>query len=220
MDFETVRLVLMGMPGVGKGTQAVRLRERLGLPHLSTGDILRDAVKAGTPLGLQAKGTMASGRLVPDEVIGELISERLDTRDADRGFILDGFPRTLEQVAILDRVLESRGVVLDRVVLLEAPEQEIVRRLSGRRVCGSCGEVYHLDSRPSSKGAVCEQCAGALIQRPDDTEEVIRERLRVYREQTLPIADAYERRGMLLRVEGRGTPDDVFELLNAELVAS
>lgn len=210
----------MGMPGVGKGTQAARLRDRLALPHLSTGDLLREAVKAETPLGLQAKDTMASGRLVPDELIGSLISERLADADAARGFILDGFPRTLEQVTILDRVLERAGVELDRVVLLEASELEIVSRLSGRRVCESCGAVYHVDSNPSAKGQGCEQCEGSLIQRPDDKEEVIRERLRVYREQTLPIADAYERRGLLLRVEGRGTPDNVFELLSAELVTS
>jgi len=176
-----MRLVLMGMPGVGKGTQATRLRDRLNVPHLSTGDILREAVKAETPLGLQAKDTMASGNLVPDE---------------------------------------QRGVALDRVVLLEAPEEEIVRRLSGRRVCESCGEVYHVDSRPSAKGEQCEQCEGRLVQRPDDTEDVIRERLRVYREKTLPIAAAYEKRGLLLRIEGRGTPEDVFGLLKMELVGT
>lgn len=210
----------MGMPGVGKGTQAARLAERLGVVHLSTGDILREAVKAETPLGLQAKDTMASGKLVPDELIGEMISDRLVRADVKDGFILDGFPRTVVQVTILDRVLEQRGILLDRVVLLVAPEQEIVRRLSGRRVCEGCGSLYHVESKPSSKGEACERCDGTLIQRPDDTEGVIRERLEVYREKTLPIADAYEQRGLLVNVEGTGAPDEVFERLHAELVAA
>jgi adenylate kinase len=220
VEFETMKLVLMGMPGVGKGTQAARLAERLAVIHLSTGDILREAVKEETPLGLKAKDTMASGKLVPDELIGDMISERLARADVDGGFILDGFPRTVVQVAILDRVLEKRGISLDRVVLLGASEQEIVRRLSGRRVCGSCGAVYHVESKPSSGGDACERCDGALMQRPDDTEEVIRERLRVYREQTLPIADAYQERGLLVNVEGTGAPNEVFERLHAELVAA
>lgn len=215
-----MRLVLMGMPGVGKGTQAARLAERLRVVHLSTGDILREAVKQETELGLQARDTMAGGKLVSDDLIGDMISERLARPDAEPGFILDGFPRTLGQVEILDRVLERRGMSLDRVVLLAASEDEIVRRLGGRRVCESCGTVYHVESKPSSEGEACERCAGALIQRPDDTEEVIRERLRVYREQTLPIADAYEARGLLVSVEGTGAPDEVFERLHAELVAA
>ena len=210
----------MGMPGVGKGTQATRPAERLGVVHLSTGDILREAVRAATPLGLKAQDTMASGKLVPDELIGEMISERLARSDVAGGFILDGFPRTAVQVAILDRVLERCEIKLDRVVLLAASEQEIVRRLSGRRVCESCGAVYQLESKPSSKGDACERCEGALIQRADDTEDVIRERLRVYREQTLPIADAYKKRGLLVRIEGTGAPDTVFERLQAALVAA
>ena len=210
----------MGMPGVGKGTQAARLAERLGVVHLSTGDILREAVKAKTPLGLQAKDTMAGGKLVPDELIGDMISERLARPDVEGGFILDGFPRNLVQVEILDRVLGQRGIRLDRVVLLAAPEEEIVRRLSGRRVCETCGTLYHVESKPSSKGEACERCDGTLFQRPDDTEDVIRERLRVYREQTLPIADAYSERGLLVNVEGTGAPDEVFERLHAELVAA
>ena len=215
-----MRLVLIGMPGAGKGTQGARLRESLGVVHLSAGDILREAVKAGTALGLQAKDVMACGKLVPDELIGDLVAERLGEPDMQGGFILDGFPRTVEQVAILDRALERCGVELDRVVLLGATEEEIVRRLSGRRVCDACGAVYHVESKPSSKGAVCERCDGKLVQRPDDTEEVLRKRLRVYREQTLPIVGAYEKRGLLVRIEGTGAPDTVFERLQAALVAA
>jgi len=215
-----MRLVFMGKPGVGKGTQAVRLAESLGVVHLSTGDILREAVKAETPPGLEARDAMAGGKLVPDELIGDMISERLVRRDVEDGFILDGFPRTIEQVAILDRVLEGHGVKLDRVVLLSAPEEEIVRRLSGRRVCESCRELYHVESKPSSKGNACERCDGRLIQRLDDSEDVIRERFRVYLEQTLPIADTYAERGLLMNVEGTGAPDEVFQRLRTELVAA
>ena len=210
----------MGMPGVGKGTQAVRLRDQLGVLHLSTGDILREAVKAESDLGLQAKDFMSAGKLVPDELIGDLISERLGQEDAAAGFILDGFPRTVEQVTILDRALEKIEGDLDRVVLLAAPEEEIVRRLTGRRVCESCGSVCHIESSPPKVDGRCDACEGKLIQRPDDTESVIRERLRVYREQTLPIADAYEQRGLLAQIDGQGTPDDVFARLQGMLSAA
>ena len=215
-----VRIVLMGMPGVGKGTQAARLRERLGVLHVSTGDILREAVQDGTPLGQQAQGHMDSGALVPDRLIGEMIRERLGREDVAAGFILDGFPRTAEQVVILDGVLKKLGVGLDRVVLLQAPEEEIVRRLAGRRVCPRCGALYHLENRPPQAAGVCDECGSALTQRPDDTEEVIRERLRIYREQTLPIAEAYRERELLQEVEGTGDPDVVFERLEQGLELS
>jgi len=207
----------MGMPGVGKGTQAAKLRERLGVLHLSTGDILREAVRGGTELGREAQGFMAAGKLVPDELIGDMIRERLGRDDAAGGFILDGFPRTVEQVAILDRVLEKVGTELDRVVLLAAPEAEIVRRLTGRRVCEGCDRVFHVESAPPKEQGSCDDCGGKLIQRPDDKEDVIRERLRVFREQTLPIAEAYKKRGLLAEIDGTGEPDAVFERLDVEL---
>ena len=208
----------MGPPGVGKGTQAARLRQRLGVPHVSTGDILREAVSAGTPLGKRVKSYVDSGQLVPDELVGDLIGERLGKPDARSGFVLDGFPRTIEQVGILDRVLARLGVALDRVFMMEVSEAEVVRRLSGRRVCPRCNSVYHLESRPPKSAGVCDACGSALVQRPDDAESVIRERLRVYSSQTLPVAEAYRSRGLIQRVDGTGDPETVFSRLDAGLV--
>jgi adenylate kinase len=203
----------MGTPGVGKGTQAALLRDHLRVPHVSTGDILREAVREATALGRRVKGFLDCGALVPDELMGELIAERLARPDARTGFVLDGFPRTRPQVAILDRVIERLGIGLDRVFLLEAPEEEIVRRLSGRRVCPGCAAVYHLDNRPPRAPGVCDACASALVQRPDDSPEVVRERLRVYREQTLPAVEAYRERGLLREIEACGEPAAVHERL-------
>ena len=207
----------MGMPGVGKGTQAARLREVLGVPHVSTGDILREAIKGGTPLGRKVKGYLDSGALVPDELIGDLIVERLDKPDAGEGFILDGFPRTVEQVTILDGVMRRLGQSLDGVFLLSAPEAEIINRLTGRRVCPKCGEVYHVDGRPPKSQGVCDACSSALTQRADDSERVIRERLQVYRQQTWPIAAIYRKRSLLREVDGTGDPASVQERLRAAL---
>ena len=210
----------MGPPGVGKGTQAVRLKDHLGVPHVSTGDLLREAMKEGTPLGKKAREFVEQGQLVPDDLIGDLMAERLAQRDAAEGFLLDGFPRTVEQVVILDRVLEGLGVELDRAFILVAPEEEIVRRLSGRRVCPADGSVYHVDSNPPKAAGVCDTCGNALVQRPDDTEEVIRKRLEVYAGQTLPVADAYRERNLLTEIDGTGTPaDEVFGSLKEDLAA-
>jgi len=207
----------MGMPGVGKGTQAARLRDRAGVVHLSTGDILREAVQRGTALGTRVQGFLDSGKLVPDELIGDLIADRLGQQDAAAGFILDGFPRTVEQVVILDEALRRLRVGLDGVYLLTAPKSEIVRRLSGRRVCADCGAVYHVDSRSPRVEGKCDACGHALMQRPDDTEEVIRERLEVYNRQTLPIAEKYRERGLLHEIDGTGSPVAVFERLIGEV---
>jgi adenylate kinase len=187
----------------------MRLRDVLGIPHVSTGDLLRSAVQAGSPLGREARGYMESGRLVPDDLIARLVAERLDQPDAEDGFLLDGFPRTVPQVEALDGLLGTRGLGIDRVVALVASEAEIVRRLSGRRVCPKCGALYHLESRPPASAGVCDGCGTPLVQRPDDTESVIRERLRVYREETLPVAEAYRRKGVLVEVDGSGEPDAV-----------
>jgi adenylate kinase len=213
-----MRVVLMGPPGVGKGTQAEGLQQLLGVPHVSTGNILRAAMgQQGSPLGDRVREFVESGRLVPDALMGDLIAERLERKDASAGFILDGFPRTLEQVSILEGVLRRLGLTLDRVLMLEVPEAEIVRRLSGRRTCPSCGAVFHLDSRPSKVPGVCDVCGAALVQRPDDKESVIRDRLKVYTDQTLPVADAYRAKGVLVEIDGSGDVDDVRNRLNAGL---
>jgi len=214
-----MRVVLMGPPGVGKGTQAKSLEERTGLPHISAGDILRHAVRIGTPVGRRVRPYVESGKLVPDDLMGDLIGERLGGDGGTNGFILDGFPRTVEQVAILDRILAQRGEEVDRVCILTAPEEEIVRRLSGRRMCPSCGAVYHLESMPPRSPGVCDRCSSALVQRPDDAEDVIRERLRVYQRQTLPVAETYRGRSLLREVDGTGEPGVVLHRLEGCLSA-
>ena len=208
-----MRIVLIGMPGVGKGTQAARLRAAVGGVHVSTGDMLRDAVQAGTPLGQRVRGYLEQGALVPDEVMGEVIAARLARPDAAGGFVLDGFPRTVAQVEILDRVLERLRTELDAAILIAAPRREVVSRLTGRRVCPKCAALYHVDNRPPRSPGVCDQCGQALVQRPDDTEPVILERLDVFDRQTLPVAQVYRERGLLQEVDGTGDPDQVFERL-------
>ena len=179
-----------------------------------------DAVQEGTALGRKVKEFLDSGQLVTDALIADVMAERLDRPDAKKGFILDGFPRTLPQVDILDRVMEKLGVSLDRVVMLAAPVDEVVRRLSGRRVCPSCNAVFHVESQPPKSAGVCDNCGSALVQRPDDMEEVIRDRLAVYERQTLPIADVYRERGLLTDMDAIGDPDDVFERVVASLEAA
>ena len=205
----------MGPPGVGKGTQAVRLRDAVGGVHVSTGDMLREAVQAGTPLGQRVREFLEQGALVPDELMGDVIAARLGRPDAAGGFLLDGFPRTAAQVEILDRVLGRLGMRLDAVYLLRAPRREIVSRLAGRRVCPKCLAVYHLDNRPPRSAGVCDACGSALVERSDDTEAVILERLEVFERQTLPAAEAYRHRGLLHEVDATGDPDAVFERLRA-----
>jgi len=204
-----MRIVLMGPPGVGKGTQATTMREHLGTAHVSTGHILREAVKAGSLLGRRVKSLLEAGQLVPDELMQELIVDRLGRSDTAEGFILDGFPRTQEQVAILDKVLQKLKISLDGVFLLTAPEEEIVRRLGGRRVCPKCSALYHLETKAPASPGVCDACGSALVQRSDDTESVIRDRLRVYAEQTLPIAESYRSRGLLQEIDATGSPEAV-----------
>ena len=208
----------MGPPGVGKGTQAERMQALLGVPHVSTGNILRAAIQEdGSSLGRDVRQFVESGRLVPDGLMGDLIADRLARKDASAGFILDGFPRTLEQVSILDGVLGRLGLSLDKVLMLVVPEGEIVRRLSGRRTCPSCGAVFHLDSRPPAVSGICDVCGTPLVQRPDDTERVIRERMKIYSAQTLPVANAYRDKGLLVEVDGFGEVDAVRARLNAGL---
>jgi adenylate kinase len=207
------------MPGVGKGTQAAMLSETLGVPHVSTGDILRQAVASSSPRGRRARAYMESGELVPDDLVEELVVERLGRPDAKAGYVLDGFPRSPEQVAMLDRILGRLGQSLDGAFLLSVSPTEIVRRLGGRRVCPRCDAVYHVDNQPPRSPGVCDRCGSALVQRPDDAEEVVRGRLEVYTRQTLPIVERYRERGILREIDGTGEPREVAERLRAAVGA-
>lgn len=202
--------VFLGPPGVGKGTQAKRLAASRGIAHISTGDMLRGAVKRGTPAGLKAKPLMDAGQLVPDALVLEMVDDRIGEPDAREGFILDGYPRNPKQAADLDALLEGEGRAIDCVLAIELPVEVIVPRLSGRRSCTKCGAVYHVTAHPPKVPGTCDACGGQeIVQRPDDREEVIRDRMRVYAEKTEPLIRYYEEHGILVRVDGRGSVDEV-----------
>ncbi len=208
------RLVFLGAPGSGKGTMAELLSAKAGLVHISTGDMLRENVKEGTELGLKAKGYMDAGELVPDEVMVAMVADRLSRDDVrGSGFILDGFPRTMVQGESLDRTLDEAGMALDRVLLFDAPDETILERLTGRRVCRKCGRVYHIRFIPPKKEGVCDVCGGELYQRPDDREETIRNRLEVYRRQTADLIGYYEKKGLLTKLDASLPRDEAFAKL-------
>lgn len=212
-----MQAILLGPPGAGKGTQAKMLTERYGVPQVSTGDILRAAVAVGTPLGKEAKTSMDRGALVPDEVVIGIVRDRLGEPDCRKGYLLDGFPRTVAQAEALSRVLKNLGAPLPKVVSLEVGEEELVRRLSGRRTCQACGEPFHVEShRPRVEGT-CDKCGGRLIQREDDKEETIRRRLQVYRKQTEPLIGYYQNQGLLKTVNGLGEAGEVFARVSRAL---
>ena len=212
-----LNLVLLGPPGAGKGTQAERLIADFGLPYYSTGNILREAVDKKTSLGRQAEPLMNEGKLVPDALVAGIIDERLDTGEADDGFLLDGFPRTIPQAEMLESNLDGRGRSLTAVLLIDAPDAEVVRRLSGRRTCVKNGHVYHVEFDPPKNEGVCDQDGSRLFQRDDDKAEVIEERLAVYHEQTSPLIDWYEDKGLLRRFDGSRTQDEVHDHIRATL---
>jgi adenylate kinase len=193
------------------------LTERYGVPQISTGDILRAAVATGTPLGRAAKTYMDRGALVPDEVVIGIVRDRLAEPDCRKGYLLDGFPRTVAQAEALTRLLREPGALLPVVVSLEVPEEELVRRLSGRRTCQACGEVFHVEFHPPRVSGICDKCGGSLIQREDDREETIRRRLKVYREQTEPLIDYYRRQGLLRTVDGLGETEGIFARISSAL---
>lgn len=204
-----MRLIFLGPPGAGKGTQARTLAAERGIPQIATGDMLREAVAGGTRLGIEAKSYMDRGALVPDEVVVGLVAERLAADDARSGFILDGFPRTVAQAEALGRFLKDRDLVLDRVIFFEVSEGELLRRLTGRRVCRRCGATYHLASSPSTSAGRCDRCGGGLYQREDDSEATVQRRLEVYAAQTAPLLDYYRSRGLLFSVAGEGSPETI-----------
>jgi adenylate kinase len=214
-----LNLVLLGPPGAGKGTQAERLVEDFGLPYYSTGIILREAVAEQSELGREAKEYMENGELVPDELISRAVAERFDSGDADDGFLLDGFPRTVGQAEVLADLLESRGRDLTAVLLIEAPDDEVVRRLSGRRTCAKGNHVYHVEFDPPKHEGVCDQDGSRLIQREDDKPETVRKRLAVYHDQTEPLIEWYQRKGLLTRFDGTRSPDEVHDRIRATLAA-
>ena len=199
-----MRVAFLGPPGAGKGTQARELAREWGVLHLATGDMLREAVAAGTAVGAEAKRYMDQGALVPDDVIIRLMAERLGAADAAKGFILDGFPRTIAQAEALAKLLKDLGQTLDAVVYFDVSEPELLRRLTGRRVCRACGHTYHLTSSPPKRAGVCDACGGELYQRDDDREATVRNRLEVYRRQTMPLLDYYRARNLLTTVSGEG----------------
>jgi adenylate kinase len=212
-----MNLVLLGPPGSGKGTQGDRLAARSGVPKYATGDILRDAVRRGTPLGNDAKRYMDAGELVPDEVVLGLVRDALITPEAAAGFILDGFPRTVAQAEGLQGLLEEREMKLDAVFYFDVPEEELIRRLAGRRTCPSCGAVFNVHSDPPAVAATCDNCADELQTREDDREETVRVRLRVYHEHTEPLLRWYGKSSVLREVAAVGSVDEVYDRL-VELV--
>ena len=210
-----MKIILLGAPGAGKGTQAEVICKHLNIPTISTGNCLREAVKNGSPLGLRAKADMDSGRLVPDDVVIGVVKDRIAKDDCAKGYILDGFPRTVAQA----EALEAMGVELDKVIDLEVPDETIKRRLSGRRVCEGCGASYHLDFKPPKQEGVCDACGRALIIRRDDEPATVQDRLDVYHRQTEPVKAFYAARGKLYRVEGQEQVEDTSALVLKALEA-
>lgn len=210
-----MKLILLGAPGAGKGTQAEVICEKLGIPAVSTGNIIREAMRNGTEAGLKAKSFVEAGGLVPDEIVIDMLKERIAKDDCKNGYILDGFPRNVSQAEALDRM----GIIIDRVIDIEVSDERIERRLSGRRVCDKCGASYHVQYKPSAKGDDCDKCDGRLITRKDDEAATVRERLRTYHEQTEPLKDYYHAVGKLFVVEGQEEVVDTTRLTIAALEA-
>jgi len=214
-----MRAILLGPPGCGKGTQAKILIDMYGVPQIATGDILREALKKGTPLGVQAQSYMDKGQLVPDDLVIQIIEERLKQADCGSGFILDGFPRTIAQAEALDKTLTGMGLTLEYVFNIDVGDEELVKRLTGRRICKSCGASYHLAFNPPREDGRCDACQGELYQRDDDKEETIRNRLKVYQAQTAPLIDFYQEQNILSSINGVGSIDQITARLKAAVSA-
>ena len=202
-----MKLILLGAPGAGKGTQAEILCDRLNIPTISTGNMIREAMKSGTEMGLKAKEYAENGKLVPDEVVIGIVDERLRMDDCQNGFILDGFPRTIPQAEALDRM----GIIIDRVVDINVPDEVITRRVSGRRACLDCGSTYHIETKKPQVDGICDRCGSTLVQRKDDLPETVQERLHVYHAQTEPLRDYYAAAGKLLVVDGQQGIQEIAE---------
>lgn len=210
-------LILLGPPGAGKGTQASRIVADYGIPHISTGDILRSALKNQTQMGLEAKKYMDAGELVPDSVVIGIVKDRLQESDTAKGFLMDGFPRTIPQAEALDVALEGLGRAVTKTVAILVDPEDLVKRLSGRRICRNCQAPSHVMFDPPKTEGVCDKCGGELYQRDDDTEATVRNRLEVYRNQTEPLIDYYDLAGLVTRIDGAQSPDDVYASIREAL---
>ncbi len=212
-----MRLILLGPPGAGKGTQASSIVAEYGITHISTGDIFRHNIKNETELGKKVKSYLDKGQLVPDELTIDLVWDRLSKDDCKKGFLLDGFPRTINQAEALQKGLEERGLKLDKVINIDVDKNILVKRLSGRRVCKNCGETYHIDNKPTLKDGVCDKCSGEVIQRADDNEKTVLDRIEVYEKQTFPLIDFYKNLGLILTVDGTLSIEYVFSQIKESL---
>ncbi|MGM0420137.1 MAG: adenylate kinase [Bacillota bacterium] len=212
-----MNLVFLGLPGAGKGTQAKKLSKNYGIPHISTGDIFREAIKNKTDLGVKAKEYIDAGELVPDNITNGIVKERLKKEDCSNGFILDGYPRTLDQAEALDKALESLNTSLDLVLYIHVEEEELIRRLTGRRICEDCGATYHVDFNPPKEEGVCDKCGGNLIQRDDDNEETVQRRIAVNKEKTKKLIDYYTERNLLTKIHANKSINEVYEEIKSVL---
>lgn len=208
-----MKIIMLGAPGAGKGTQAKKIAAKYGIPHISTGDIFRANIKNGTELGKKAKTYMDQGLLVPDDLVVDLVVDRVNQEDCRNGYVLDGFPRTIPQAEALDKALASQGQKMDYAIDVDVPDENIVRRMSGRRACIGCGATYHLQYAPTKKEGVCDVCEGRLILRDDDKPETVKKRLNVYHEQTQPLIDYYTNAKILRTVDGTRDINDVFQAI-------
>ncbi len=206
-----MKIVMMGAPGAGKGTQAQKIADKYGLPQISTGDIFRANIKEGTELGKEAKVYMDQGKLAPDELVNSLVADRITWDDCKNGYILDGYPRSIGQAEALDKELAAKGEKLDYAINIDVPDENIINRMSGRRVCLKCGATYHVEFNPPKVEGICDECGSELVQRDDDKPETVKERLDVYHEETQPLIDYYEKEGILRTVDGTQDIDDVFK---------
>ncbi|MBQ6966725.1 MAG: adenylate kinase [Lachnospiraceae bacterium] len=212
-----MKIIMLGAPGAGKGTQAKRIAEKFGIPHISTGDIFRANIKNGTELGKEAKKYMDEGKLVPDELTVRILLDRVKDADCSKGYVLDGFPRTIPQAEVLDSELAKLNEKVDYAVDVDVPDENIVKRMSGRRACLNCGATYHLEYLKPAKDGVCDKCGSELVLRDDDKPETVNKRLKVYHEQTQPLIDYYSKKQILHAVDGTVDPDEVFKAIEAIL---
>ena len=214
-----MKIIMLGAPGAGKGTQAKQIAAKYEIPHISTGDIFRANIKEGTELGKKAKAFMDKGELVPDELTCDLVVDRISKPDAAKGYVLDGFPRTIPQAEALTKALEARGEKIDYAINVEVPDENIIRRMSGRRACLSCGRTYHIVYNPPKEEGICDECKKELVLRDDDKPETVEKRLKVYHEQTQPLIDYYRNKGVLAEVDGTRDMQEVFTAITDVLEA-